>query len=238
MSNSDRVMASAEALLHRVSAEGRRSAARARQRRMQARLRTAKRMLLATVAIVAVAILWGLVIGPIGQLGFFTAFLAMIAAWFVIVGLSRAPVETVETLVQSDVHQLPARTEAWLQSQRAALPAPAQRLMDGIGLKLEALAPQLAALDPREPAAAEARKLLSVELPDLIQGYARVPQGLRKVERDGPAPDRQLLDGLSVIDDQLARLSADLASGDLTRLATQGRYLELKYKDEGGIAGS
>ena len=238
MSNSDRVMASAEALLHRVSAEGRRSAARARQRRAQARMRMVKWMLLAAGAIVAAAILWGLVVGPIGQLGFFAGLLAMIAAWVVIGGLSRTPVETAETLVQSDVQQLPARTEAWLQGQRAALPAPAQRLTDGIGIKLEALAPQLAALDPREPAAAEARKLLATELPDLIQGYARVPQALRKVERDGLAPDRQLLEGLSVIDGQIARLSADLASGDLTRLATQGRYLELKYKGEGGVAGS
>lgn len=234
MSNSDRVMASAEALLHRVSAEGRRSASRARQRRAQARVRIAKRMGLATLAIFAAAILWGLVIGPIGVMGFAAALLAMIVAWVVIASLGRPSTETAETLVQSDVAQLPARTEAWLQGQRAALPAPAQRLADGIGLKLEALAPQLAALDPREPAAAEARKLLATELPELVQGYSRVPQSLRKVERDGLAPDRQLVEGLGVIDQQIARLSADLASGDLTRLATQGRYLELKYRDDGG----
>jgi hypothetical protein len=27
-------------------------------------------------------------------------------------------------------------------------------------------------------------------------------------------------------------MSADLATGDLNKLATQGRYLELKYKDD------
>lgn len=232
-SNSDRVMASAEALLHRVSAEGRRSAARARQRRMEARLRTLRRMLFASLAIVVAAFVWGFAVGPIGQGGFALALLLNVLAWVVIGGLSRTPAETAETLVHSDIATLPARTEAWLQSQRAALPAPAQRLADGIGLKLETLGPQLAALDPREPVAAEARKLLATELPELVQGYARVPANLRRVERDGLAPDRQLVDGLGVIDAQLGRLSADLASGDLTRLATQGRYLELKYRDEG-----
>ncbi len=38
-----------------------------------------------------------------------------------------------------------------------------------------------------------------------------------------------------MVDSELARMSADLASGDLNKLATQGRYLELKYKDENGV---
>jgi hypothetical protein len=149
----------------------------------------------------------------------------------VIVGVGREPEETPQRLAQSDLPQLPSRTEAWLQRQRPALPAPAARLVDGIGLKLETLAPQLAGLDPAEPAAAGIRKLLSVELPELIEGYARVPQNLRKLERDGPSPDRQLLDGLGLVDRQLAEMSEDLAAGDLRALATQQRYLELKYKD-------
>ena len=76
------------------------------------------------------------------------------------------------------------------------------------------------------------RKLLSIELPELIEGYARVPLSMRKIERDGgPSPDRQLAEALGVVDEQLGQISADLASGDLHRLATQQRYLELKYKD-------
>ena len=100
------------------------------------------------------------------------------------------------------------------------------------GLKLEALAPQLVNLDPREPAAAEVRKLLATELPELIDGYTRVPAGLRSDDRNGVAPDKQLVEALGVVDSELARMSADLATGDLNKLATQGRYLELKYKDD------
>lgn len=236
MADPHRVVADAEALLQRVSPEGRRLAARARQRRFRERVKVMQRLIIALVAVVLGTIAWGVAIGPIGQIGFLVALVTMVVAWVVILAFSRTPDETPETLVASDLNLLPLRTEAWLQRQRPALPAPAARLVDGIGLKLEALAPQLQALDPREPAAAEVRKLLAQELPDLIQGYTRVPAGLRSAERNGQAPDRQLIDALGVVDSELARMSADLASGDLQKLATQGRYLELKYKDdEGGI---
>jgi hypothetical protein len=235
MPDSNRVMADAEALLQRVSPEGRRLAQRQRQRRNRAMLRMFKRIVIATLAIAFAAGLVGAVIGPIGQLGFLAALIMVAIAWVVIFAMSHEPEETVQSLAASDITLLPQKTEAWLQRQRAALPAPAQRLADGIGLKLEQLAPQVAGLDPREPAAAEVRKLLSVELPELIDGYTRVPLNLRQQAGNGKAPDKQLVEALSVVDSELARMSADLASGDLNKLATQGRYLELKYKDEDGV---
>ncbi len=234
MPDSNRVMADAEALLQRVSPEGRRLAQRQRQRRNRAMAKAAGRSLVATFAIIVAAIAIGWVI-PIGQIGFLVALIAVLAAWVILFAMSHEPEETTQTLATSDITLLPQKTEAWLQRQRAALPAPAQRLADGIGLKLEQLAPQVAGLDPREPAAAEVRKLLSVELPELIDGYNRVPLNLRQDAGNGMAPDKQLVEALSVVDSELARMTADLASGDLNKLATQGRYLELKYKDQDGV---
>jgi len=231
MADSERVMADAEALLRRVSPEGRRSAQRARARRRAHALRTARWMGAVLVAVVAVAIAWGLAVGPIGQFGFLAALGVVVAAWVAIAMLSHDAPDTPARLATAEVAELPSRTERWLQAQRPLLPPPALRLADEIGAKLEVLGPQLATLDPALPAAQAVRKLLAEELPELIGGYARVPAELRRTARDGPAPDRQLLDGLQVVDDQLGRMSADLASGDLARLATQGRYLELKYRD-------
>jgi len=234
MPDPNRVMADAEALLQRVSPEGRRLAQRQRQRRARALLKAFVRALGATIAIILAATAIGWVI-PIGQIGFLAALVMILAAWVVMFAISHEPEETVQTLAASDITMLPAKTEAWLQRQRAALPPPAQRLADGIGLKLEQLAPQVANLDPREPAAAEVRKLLSIELPELIDGYTRVPLNLRQDAGNGIAPDKQLVEALSVVDSELARMSADLASGDLNKLATQGRYLELKYKEDDGV---
>ncbi len=234
MVNPDRVVSDAEALLRRVSPEGRLAAQRERRRRGQSFFRLVKRLVLAIAVIWIAAGVIGAIV-PIGQMGFLAALVLSIVAFFLITAMSRERPETAQSLAAtSDVALLPQKTEAWLQRQRPALPAPAQRLADGIGVKLEQLAPQLAGLSPGEPVAAEVRKLLSVELPELIEGYARVPQSLRRVERDGGlSPDRQLAEALGLVDEQIAQISADLASGDLHRLATQQRYLELKYKDDG-----
>jgi hypothetical protein len=235
MPNSDRVIQDAEALLQRVSPEGRRLAQRARARRNAQAVKNLKRIGIAATAVLAVAVLWALVLGPIGVLGFTGALVAILIAAGIIVLAGHVPEETPERLVEADIAQLPQRTESWLQLQRPALPSPAARLVDSIGLRLEAIAPQLATLDAREPAAYEVRKLIAEELPELIQGYVRVPQSLRRQERDGVVPDRQLIDGLTVVESELARMSADLASGDLHKFAVQGRYLELKYKDGEGV---
>jgi hypothetical protein len=130
--------------------------------------------------------------------------------------------------------QLPLSTEVWLANQRAALPPPAQRLADGIGLKLEQLAPQLQRLDDKEPAAFEIRRLIVDELPELVRGYQRVPDHLRRDGVNGMSPDKQLIEGLTVVDSELNRMSTQIASGDLNALATQGRYLELKYQGDTG----
>jgi len=91
----------------------------------------------------------GMVIGPIGQFGFLAALVLMAISWVAIIAMSHEPEETVQSLAATaDIALLPQKTEAWLQRQRPALPAPAQRLADGIGVKLEQLAPQLAGLNP------------------------------------------------------------------------------------------
>lgn len=226
------IMAHAEDLLRRLSPEGRDRARRARDRRRKAAARIFRRMLLAAIAIFLAMLAYGLFIGPVGIEGFLAAILATVLAWAAVIAFSRQPEPTREALVQTDLAQLPGRTEEWLERQRPALPAPAARLLDGLGVRLEALAPQLATLDPREPAAIEVRKLLSDDLTELVNGYRRVPQPLRREARNGQSPDGQLVEGLEVIDSEIARMTAQLASGDLDKLATQGRYLELKYGTE------
>src|SRR3546814_9374282 len=64
-----------------------------------------------------------------------------------------------------------------------------------------------------------------------------LPEPLRRVERNGKTPDQQLLDGLDVIDREIAQMTRQLAEGDLDLLATRGRYLQIKYQgDEIGRA--
>lgn len=230
MSRSDRVLADAEAVLRRHSDRSRGLSTRARVRRGAALARKAKLAAGAILAILIASAVAGFVT-PLGTTGVMLALGAMTAAILLIALLPGERPVAAETLAQTDLAALPLQTEIWLENQRKALPAPAMTLVDSIGVRLETLAPQLERLNPQEPAAQEVRKLLADHLPELVTGYRSIPYPLRREERNGRVPQEQLVEGLAVIDAEIGRMSENLASGDLDKLATQNRFLELKYKE-------
>jgi hypothetical protein len=170
---------------------------------------------------------------PIGMGGALLAGALLVAVTLILAFARLTTPVAPERLAQVPLKALPARTEQWLETQRPALPAPAQMLLDGIGTRLDMLSPQLVTLDEQQPAAAEVRKLLAEQLPELIRGYARVPEPLRGQARNGRSPDAQLADNLKLIDDELREMSEQLAQGDLDSFATRGRFLEIRYRDDG-----
>src|SRR3546814_7061705 len=114
--------------------------------------------------------------------------LVMLLLLVATVGFAIFPSEatiTTEKLDEAPLKYLPMRTEQWLERQRSTLPTSAQRLLDGIGQRLETLGPQLVNLDDASPAASEVRKLVGDHLPDLVKGYGSVPETLRRVARNG-----------------------------------------------------
>ena len=227
----DEIIAKAGDLIARAS-DNRRAQQRVKERRRRNAARRVKRMAIASAAILFALVAIGLAGYPVGTTGVMIAGLAIIASILLLSVFPGSAEPTAENLPTTELSLLPLKTEEWLSTQRLALPAPAARLVDGIGVKLENLVPQLATLDEREPAAAAIRRLIGDELPELVKGYTRVPQGLRTVDTDGIVPERQLLDGLRVVDTELQRMSEQLARGDLERLATQGKFLELKYQGD------
>lgn len=227
MANADDIIARAESLIQRQRL--RETLGRA-QRSAAIRVR---RVATTCLAILVAAFAYGLFVGPLGIVGVLSVALTLFLAAILVVMLPTSkPVRVPDAaaLPALPLVQLPTQTKVWLDAQRPALPAPARTLAEEIGVRLSALAPQLQTLDEREPAAAAVRRLIGDELPELVKGYAAVPESLRKANIDGLVPERQLLDGLQVVDSELARMSEQLARGDLEKLATQGKYLELKYQ--------
>ena len=228
MTDVDRQVARAGEVLDRTRA------ARAQQRgRRRAATSIAKRAAYAAAAdlailVAAVTVGWFVPLGMGGALIVF-ALMAVITATLLFASLT--PTVRAEQLTAVPLKALPLMTEQWLDTQRPLLPAPAQTLVDGIGVRLQALAPQLVTLDEQQPAASEVRKLVGEQLPELIRDYAKVPVSLRGVERNGRTPDAQLADGLRLIDEEIAQMSGQLAQGDLDLLETRGRFLEIKYRD-------
>lgn len=232
MTDVDRQLQRSSELLRRHSEGGRSLAKRARDRRNADIMRRLGRVTAADLAIIVAAMVLGWFV-PLGAGGAMIVLLLLAIATlgFAIFPLASEP--RAETLAQVELKRLPLHTEQWLESQRKALPAPALRLADDIGVKLDMLAPQLATLDEREPAAAEVRRLVGEQLPELVKGYTCVPQSLRGHARDGgKSPDAQLVDGLRLIDAEIGDMTQKLAEGDLNLLATRTRYLEIAYRDE------
>lgn len=227
----DRELARAEALLDRT--RDRHVSRRSRRTKEVEFAKRVGRIAAADALILVGAIVLGFIlpngIGLFGALGV-ALLLILTTIFFAVFPLNVPP--TAEALAQAPLKALPATTERWLETQRPALPAPVRTLVDSIAVKLETLTPQLATLDEGTPAAAEVRKLIGEQLPELVKGYARVPEPLRKVERNGLSPDQQLVQGLQLIDDEIAEMTTQIAQGDLDALATRGRYLQIRYRDE------
>lgn len=208
--------------------------ARGRRRKEGTIVRRVGAIALADGIIIAVALAIGSVV-PLGTLGALIVMALLVATTLVIAFARTDTTPTPERLAETPIKALPLQTEQWLETQRLALPAPARTLVDSIGVKLETLSPQLARLDGDEPAAAEVRKLVAEQLPELVKSYQKVPEPLRRTERNGQTPDAQLVEGLRVIDEEIAQMTAQLAQGDLDLLATRGRYLQIRYQGDESV---
>lgn len=195
------------------------------------------RRLLRIAAAVAAILVGFTIVGMVMPVGIMGALLLMALLVAAVGGLAvwpadeRAPPPP-DKLRTIDLKALPAQTGRWLGAQRAALPAPARPVADRIGARLDVLSPQLGQVDPADETALELRRLIGEQLPAFVNDYARVPTPLRTVERNGRTPDRELTEGLGLIEREIAAMTERLAQGDLDSLATRGRYLEMKYKGE------
>jgi hypothetical protein len=233
--NLERILEQTTELVQYLATTGRPAAIRRRKRRRRAFLKFVK--VSALMSITSFLIIVGMIsskllLGPLGSEGVLAAIVALLTSWALILyfSLRQAP-RLPRPTEKVDFPQLAARTEQWLEQQRPALPVAAASLLDRIGVGLEALNPQLRVLNPEQPVAHEVRRLLVDELPELVSGYIRVPRALqRQPLNGGPSPDKQLVEGLTTIEAEIARMHERLATDDLHALATQQRYLEVKYR--------
>ena len=212
--------------------------ARSRRRQRQAE-KVGSRLVRAAVVALALVLgltLWGLIIGPIGTTVLVLSVLLGIPA--IIMALSWSPSEPeMSNLAEAPPSVLPAVTDAWLDRQRRQLPQIAAPQVDAISARLATLETQLAAVPAGDPVAQDLSRLLSKHLPELVERYTRVPseQRARTVEADGRSLDATLVDGLKVVEAELARASRDLAAADRDAVRVQGKFLEARYKGDAPV---
>ena len=178
----------------------------------------------------------GAIIDGIGFWGVMGTGILGAAAAYLLMRYPDMPMPTTESLRQTDLGTLAGKTEIWLEAQRPMLPAPAISIVQDIGVRLDQLAPQLQTLDENDPASREVRKLVGEHLPELINGYKRIPETLKRKEHAGKTPEQQLIDGLKVIDREIEAMTGQISRGELDKLATRERYLEIRYDGAGESA--
>jgi len=190
----------------------------------------------AVLAIFAAFSVAGVILNGIGFAGVMAAAFSIAIAAFIFANFPKVKTPKRADLKRTqDAKQLVARTELWLEHQRPALPAPAAKLVDDLGVQLDALGKQLAHVDPAHPAAQETRKLVGEYLPETVEGYQRIPSHLRGEERAGSTPDKQLVESLGKISKEIDHVTRQLAEGSLDDLAIRSRYLDYKYGEADGL---
>ena len=230
---SDRILTEARRVLANQRAGGRRrsigrGSAQLKLRHLATKLRN---IVLAVLAVMFAAGMAGIVLDGIGFSGILLTLVTMAVAVMVFARYPRMKLPQRADIdpASTDVRQLVGRTELWLESQRRALPPPAVKLVDHIGLQLDALGLQLEDVDPAHPAAREIRKLVGEHLPDIVDGYRRIPEHLRYEDHAGSTPTGQLMDSLQTISGEIDSVTRQLAGGAIDNLAIKTRYLGYKY---------
>ena len=210
-----------------------REAAKRERQRLNAGIgRTLTRVGVAVGLISLAAIFIGL-IRPIGMFGFLAAVgLAVgVAAYLLFSGGREVAAPTVSAdLPNAEMVQ---RFDSYIFHTRRALPAPAQAELDLLSAQLPSLFQTLERIPDLDPNAQDARRLMSVHLPNLIDRYQHVPSAYRH-QRDGEgvSVDERLVEALAAGRQALGEISERLARADMAAFETQGRFIQSRYKDE------
>ena len=208
-------------------------------RRERHRLNAGLGRTIANVA-VAIAVIWlativiGWIVHPIGMFGFVAALVATLVVGGVLIArggrstmLNPAPA--------ADLANGPMveRFDSYIYRVRDGLPAPARTELDAISKILPSLKQTLERVETLDPAAQDARRLMSIHLPGLIERYQRVPAAFRHEEDgEGKTVNQRLVEGLAAGRSALAEVSKQRARADVAALETQGRFIQSRYGEQ------
>jgi len=170
---------------------------------------------------------------PIGMFGFLAAVGLAIGIAALLAFTPSSPRSIAAPAADLPNGEMVQRFDSYLYRARRALPAPAQAQLDAISSALPSLRQTLERVDPLDANAQDARRLMSLHLPGLIDRYAHVPPAFRS-ERDGEGKtvDERLVEGLAAGRSALGEISQRLARADMMALETQGRFIQSRYGEE------
>ena len=189
-----------------------------------------------TVGVISLAtIAIGLFI-PIGMFGFLAAIGLAIGIAAVIAFSGGREIARPEVTPDLPNDVMVQRFDSYIYRARAALPAPAQAEIDQLSAALPPLKKTLERIETLDPNAQDARRLMSIHLPGLIDRYLHVPPAYRsQLDGEGITVDQRLVDALSAGRQALTEINDRLAKADMMAFETQGRFIKSRYGEDGQL---
>ena len=125
------------------------------------------------------------------------------------------------------------RFDSYIFRARRALPAPAQAEIDCCQRQLPPLRQTLERIDDLDPNAQDARRLMSVHLPNLIDRYLHVPppiasSAMARASASTSGWSRRWRRAALA----LTEISEKLARADVAAFETQGRFIKSRYQEK------
>ena len=210
-----------------------RDAARRERQRLNADLgKRFARVAVAVGVISLLTIIVGLIV-PIGMFGFLAAVGLAIGAAGLLGFMPSGRASLAAPSADLPNGEMVQRFDSYLFRARRALPAAAQGEIDAISAALPALRQTLERVDTLDPSAQDARRLMSIHLPNLVDRYLHVPAAYRgDVDGEGKTVDERLVEGLAAGRAALSEISQKLVKADLAALETQGRFIASRYGEQ------
>ena len=212
-----------------------RAAARRERQRLNSGLKRRAAQAAVAIGLISIAtIVIGLVLpSGIGMFGFLAAvglavgIVGLLAFWPAAPQGAKAPATDLPN------GEMVQRFDSYLYRTRVALPAPAQNEIDLLSAVLPSLKQTLERVETLDPNAQDARRLMSVHLPGLIDRYNHVPTAYRtELDGEGKSADERLVEALAASRSALGDISEKLARADMAAFETQGRFIESRYGRE------
>jgi len=210
-----------------------RDAARRERQRLNAGLGRTLARIGITVGVISLATIIVGLIEPIGMFGFLAAVGLAIGIGALLLFSGQREIAAPNVTPDLPNGQMVARFDSYLFRARRALPAPAQAELDRLSAQLPALRETLERIPDLDPNAQDARRLMSVHLPNLIDRYVHVPAAYRG-ERDGEdvTVNQRLVEALAAGRQALTEISEKLAKADMAAFETQGRFIQTRYTEK------
>ena len=91
-------------------------------------------------------------------------------------------------------------------------------------------------LETLDPNAQDARRLMSIHLPGLIDRYLHVPPAYRsQQDGEGVTVEERLVEALGASRQAITEIGERLAKADMMAFETQGRFIKSRYGEDGEL---